>query len=658
MARKEDISLEKQLADARAEYNRRVENGLSYQKKQLAEVERLEARITEQNKARLKAIDSSVKSAKIYAKLSSDAEKSETALDKSISSRIANLVKGNLAGAIQLKSTKEHTNLQHQLNTDAKANADIILNSGKTDETQKLSLLSINDQIKSGLLEEGQIGDKINAIEGLKGSVKKKAIEAGEKLLGTQKSTALAGAKSAADMSKFNKLSAKAGGAFAVLYAIAQQFAGTVDAIGKQFGNLNVLSQDFQKNLFDSSEQASKVGASMEDVASTASTVSSEFGVGLTASGEMAGQLIDTAKAVGLSNDEAAKLSGILQTTSGLSAQQAERLTEGAFQLAAANDVNPSAVLKDMANAAEEFAGFSKDGGDNLARAAVQARAMGLSLSTTSKVAEGLLDFEQSIAKEVEASVLIGRQLNLQKAREAALTGDVEGAMRAVVDQLGSEAEFNELNVIQRKALADSIGVSVADMAKMVANQDKANKLAGETAKSFADIIGKDAMSELTAAMNEMKTLGVALANTLGPILMLLAKAVNLILVPIGKAVSGLSSAIRDSYGSATAAMAVNDFKSGPGGITHMMGPAGVFALNPRDSVMATTNRINDGIGGTSGFTSLPEGGLSVGGGAPTRSTSDVNVTVKAVGRDLVGVVTHRGVEFGEPPLGTPGSKY
>jgi len=38
----------------------------------------------------------------------------------------------------------------------------------------------------------------------------------------------------------------------------------------------------------------------------------------------------------------------------------------------------------------------------------------------------------------------------------------------------------------------------------------------------------------------------------------------------------------------------VGDFKSGPGQITHMMGPAGVFSLNPRDSVMGTTNRVND----------------------------------------------------------------
>ena len=55
----------------------------------------------------------------------------------------------------------------------------------------------------------------------------------------------------------------------------------------------------------------------------------------------------------------------------------------------------------------------------------------------------------------------------------------------------------------------------------------------------------------------------------------------------------------------------VNDFKSGPGGITHMMGPAGMFSLNPKDSVLATTNRINDGLV-TGGEGSLPVGGSTL----------------------------------------------
>ncbi|MAG25840.1 hypothetical protein CMI47_09705, partial [Candidatus Pacearchaeota archaeon] len=40
----------------------------------------------------------------------------------------------------------------------------------------------------------------------------------------------------------------------------------------------------------------------------------------------------------------------------------------------------------------------------------------------------------------------------------------------------GSEAEFNQMNVLQRRALAQSIGVSVTELSKMVANQSNLNK--------------------------------------------------------------------------------------------------------------------------------------------------------------------------------------
>lgn len=409
---------------------------------------------------------------------------------------------------------------------------------------------------------------------------------------------------------------------------IAQQFAATLDTIGKQFGSLNVLGEGFKQELLSSQEAVVGIGATIEDVVAATNELSSEFGLSLDQAADLSAQVIDTARAVGLSNEEAARLSGILQTTSGLSGEQAERLTEGAFQLAAANRVNPSAVLRDMAASSETFAMFSEDGGDNLAKAAIQARALGLSLDTTSKIAEGLLDFEQSITKEVEASVLIGRQLNFQKARELALNNDIEGAITNVVSQLGSEAEFNRLNSIQRKAIADSIGVSVADMAKMVANQGKSNILAGETAKSFQDIIGKDAMSELTAVLNELKIFGVAIANILGPPLMGLAKLVNFVLTPLGNAVVGLSGGIRG----------VDDFRSGPGGITTMAGPAGVFRLNPRDSVLATTNPIpvND-------FMTGPPG--SMGG----NSNVSVSVGGRISGRDIV-FFQEQGAEFGDAP--------
>ena len=58
--------------------------------------------------------------------------------------------------------------------------------------------------------------------------------------------------------------------------------------------------------------------------------------------------------------------------------------------------------------------------------------------------------------------------------------------------------------------------------------------------------------------------------------------------VAIGAAIAA-SAALFKAMSSASQ---VNDFHSGPGGITHMTGPAGTFELNPRDSVLATTNPI------------------------------------------------------------------
>ena len=141
---------------------------------------------------------------------------------------------------------------------------------------------------------------------------------------------------------------------------------------------------------------------------------------------------------------------------------------------------------------------------------------MGLSLSTTAKIAEGLLDFESSIAAEQEASIMIGKQLNFQKARQLALDNDIAGATKSIVDQLGDEADFNALGFLQRKSLAKSIGVSVVEMSKLVKGSEKLTLSGALAGKSFDDIVGQDALSGLTAIINSLKMVGAALMDEIG----------------------------------------------------------------------------------------------------------------------------------------------
>ena len=90
----------------------------------------------------------------------------------------------------------------------------------------------------------------------------------------------------------------------------------------------------------------------------------------------------------------------------GLTAKQTEELAEGAFQLARQAGVAPQQVLKDIAGSAETVAIFTKDGGKNLLEAAVAARQLGINIDSIAKSARGVLNFEESITKELEASVL------------------------------------------------------------------------------------------------------------------------------------------------------------------------------------------------------------------------------------------------------------
>ena len=102
---------------------------------------------------------------------------------------------------------------------------------------------------------------------------------------------------------------------------------------------------------------------------------------------------------------------------------------------------------------------------------------------------------------------MIGKQLNFQRARQLALEGDIAGATKEVVSQLGSEAEFNKLNVLQRESLAKSIGVSVGELSKLVGQTDKLSVSGALAAGNFDDISGQEALSNLSKITNQFISL-------------------------------------------------------------------------------------------------------------------------------------------------------
>jgi len=308
---------------------------------------------------------------------------------------------------------------------------------------------------------------------------------------------------------------------------LISKLAEQTDQIGNSFGAIGV--NEFQTDLMSANTAAIGLGYGFEEVESSVSALTAELGIGIGEAAEMSATTMDTARALGMGTDEAAKLTAELMNVSGHSAETASNFLKQTAALAASAGVAPGAVLADMSESSEEIASFAKGGGENMAKAAVKARQMGMSLGDAATMANSLLDFSSSLEAELTASVMIGRELNLQKMRELALAGDLAGMQDEALKQVGSEAEFNEMNVLQRQALADAMGVEVSQLAKMVATAGKSNaELMKMGELDISDVVSEDAVSGITLLTNQMKMFGqfvltgvgylASLTSGLGPI--------------------------------------------------------------------------------------------------------------------------------------------
>lgn len=103
-----------------------------------------------------------------------------------------------------------------------------------------------------------------------------------------------------------------------------------------------------------------------------------------------------------------------------------------------------------------------------LTEAVAKAKALGMTLQDVNSIAGKLLDFESSITSELQAELLIGRDINLERARLAALNNDQVTLMEEINSQMGDFSDFQNMNRIQQEAFAESLGMSVDQMSDML----------------------------------------------------------------------------------------------------------------------------------------------------------------------------------------------
>ncbi len=183
----------------------------------------------------------------------------------------------------------------------------------------------------------------------------------------------------------------------------------------------------------------------------------------------------------GASKDEfTSAYTSILQMSQGLasSKEEANKLAMStlryATNLAQANGVPINAMMNQLANVSDAVATTMGSNPQALSQAVVQASQLGTTLEGVASIMNNMMNIEQSIANEMEASVLLGKNLNLERLRSASFLGDQAGVMRELKSLVGSQAEFEKLLPMQRQAYAQALGMSVAELQKMAGFESQA----------------------------------------------------------------------------------------------------------------------------------------------------------------------------------------
>ena len=266
-----------------------------------------------------------------------------------------------------------------------------------------------------------------------------------------------------------------------------------VEQLIDAFKLVDGLAGDTAKELGTSYEDAQKLTMSMNEVAMSSkdimvnteglvkaqTSLNQLMGTSVQFSGQMAEEfssiqqrlkLSDGAMAsftkLSLQNGQSLKenLAAVSKTTLALNSQNKISLSQKTIQEAIGKTT--AATRLTLGNSATE-----------LAKAAFQAKKLGVEIEDLGKTSSALLDFESSISSELEAELLTGKNLNLERARLAALNGDIATVAEEISKQIGTSAEFSEMNVIQQEALAKSMGMNREEMASMLENQENLNKV-------------------------------------------------------------------------------------------------------------------------------------------------------------------------------------
>ena len=275
----------------------------------------------------------------------------------------------------------------------------------------------------------------------------------------------------------------------------------------------------------------------------TAAELTKQLGVSATLvfAPDQIAQLAEAKNLLGLSAEQAGRM-GILMKTTGKSADdigQGIYDTVNAYNGANRAGIAHGVVLQDVLEASDSITASLGNSEKRIGAAATAARGLGLSLSEVDVIAGSLLNFEDSIAAELEAQLITGKNINLSKARELALNNDLEGVANELKKNGASAAEFAGMQRHEQESLAKALGMSRDQLAKSVLTQEAMNSMtADQIAKARGVTLEQSKAMDVQAKMETgMQKLAEAFAPVLD-VVVSLVDALMAVVTPVAKLIA------------------------------------------------------------------------------------------------------------------------
>ena len=362
--------------------------------------------------------------------------------------------------------------------------------------------------------------------------------------------------------------------------------AALTGVVLKGLFEVNRAQTEFTREVGRGIESVQLLGGSIvlaSDQIRIATALTQQFGFAATSAFDSINLLAATEleQLTGLTADQAGRFALFSQTTGTSLDDNLDTIISqvGEINIANKSAVTQRQIFRDIGDTSSAIALTFQGNTVQLARAAQQARILGLILSQVDNIAAGLLDIESSIRSEFEAEVITGQQLNLERARFFALTNDLNGLTQELAANQEIINKFATGNRIEQEAIAGALNMSRDEMADMIFQQrlqlgitdEQARLTAGLTQQDFERLTIQESIS------TSLSKIGQTLSLVVEPVLRALSENAFALYTILGS-IAGLSLA-KTVISLAQMALSAGAIGVALGGLGAIVLTAGIAAL-------------------------------------------------------------------------------